>query len=132
MKPHLHSKSSARKFGGKPEDYLDIHQFMDSSQAHIADVRHRALFHNSFGCFLVEQLFGVVRVNSDGKEYSTRDVAEQHIIEDLGRIPTVQDYFQHMELQKWMGGPVASTRKISFDELNEMFSPEQAKDLIKD
>lgn len=96
---------------------MDIHQFMDSSKAHIADVRHRALFHNSFGCFVVEQVFGVTRINSAGKEYSTRDVAEQHIIEDLGRIPSVQDYFQHMEIQQWMGGPRKKTRTVSFDEI---------------
>lgn len=105
MKPHLHARSSAKKFGGEPADYLDIHNYMDSSKAHVPDVRHRALFHSSFGCYLVEQQFGVTRKNSAGREYSTRDVAEQHILEDLGFIPTVQDYLKHMELQQWMGGP---------------------------
>jgi hypothetical protein len=103
MKPHIHATSSAKRFGGKPEDYHDIHQFMDSSKAHIADHRHRAIFHNSFGCFIVESVFGITRVNSAGKVYSTRDIAEQHIIEDLGHIPTVQDYLRHMEIQPWMG-----------------------------
>ena len=91
-KPFIHAQNSASKYGGKPEDYLDIHNFMDSSKAHIPDARHRALFHNSFGCFIVEQVFGITRINSDGNTYSTRDVAEQHIIEDLGTIPTVQAY----------------------------------------
>jgi len=27
--PILHSKSSAKKFGGKPEDYLHIHNWFD-------------------------------------------------------------------------------------------------------
>lgn len=119
MKPHIHAKSSAKKFGGNIEDYLDIHQFMDESKAHIADVRHRALFHNSFGCFIVEKVFGITRVNSSGKTYSTRDIAEQHILEDLGSIPSVQDYFQHMEIQEWMGGPRKKTKKMSFDDLRE-------------
>lgn len=105
MKPFIHAKSSAKKFGGIMEDYLDIHDFMDSSKAHIPDVRHRALFHSSFGCYIVEQMFGTTRINSAGKEYSTRDIAEQHIIEDLGFIPTVQDYFKNMTLETWMGGP---------------------------
>ncbi len=28
-KPYIHALSSAKKFGGKPEDYLEIHQLMD-------------------------------------------------------------------------------------------------------
>lgn len=112
MKPHIHAKSSAKRWGGKPGDYLDIHQFMDSSKAHVADHRHRALLHSSFGCFVVEQVFGVTRENSAGKVYSTRDVAEQHCLEDLGRIPSVQDYLGNMTLQPWMGGPVAANKKV--------------------
>jgi hypothetical protein len=103
MKPHIHSISSAKKFGGIPEDYNDIHCFMDSSKAHVADHRHRAIFHNSFGCFIVEQVFGLTRINSDKKVYSTRDVAEQHIIEDIGHIPSVQDYLECMTIEQWMG-----------------------------
>lgn len=104
MKPFLHANSSAKRFGGKPEDYLPIHEFMDSSKAHIADARHRALFHSTFGCFVVERLFGAVAKNSDGKEYSPRDVAEQHCVEDLGHIPTVGDWLADMPLKQWMGG----------------------------
>ena len=59
MKPWIHSKKSARQFGGKPEDYIDIHNFLDSSKAHHADMRHRALLHSSFGIFLTEQVFTV-------------------------------------------------------------------------
>lgn len=104
-KPMIHAKSSARKYGGNPEDYLDIHQFMDSSKASLADVRHRALLHSSFGCFIVEQIYGVERINSAGKTYSPRDVAEDHCIEDLGFIPSVERWLGNMKIQTWMGGP---------------------------
>lgn len=105
-KPYVHAIASASKYGGKPEDYQDIHDFMDSSKSVISDVRHRAIFHHSFGTFVVEKLFGVTRVNSDGNTYSPRDVAEQHVIEDLGYLPTVQDYFDDGEFKvaEWMGG----------------------------
>lgn len=119
MKPWLHAKSSAQKFGGKSEDYLDIHNFMDSSKAHVPDMRHRAILHSSFGCFIVEQVFGVTRTNSDGKEYSTRDIAEQHCLEDLGRIPTVQDYLEGMPMYDWLGGPKTTKRTISMDQKPE-------------
>lgn len=104
MKPFLHAKITAKKHGGKMEDYLDIHDFIDHTKEIVPDMRHRALLHSAFGCFMVEKIFGHVRLNSDGKEYSPRDIAEEHIIQDLGFIPTVQDYLQHLELKDWMTG----------------------------
>jgi len=44
----IHSKSSARKWGGEPEDYLPIHIKMDCSKAYVADNRHRVLTHTNF------------------------------------------------------------------------------------
>jgi len=104
MKPYLHSKIHAKKFGGKPEDYADIDDFIDSSKAAVADVRHRAALHSAFGCFIVEKVFGRTRINSDGKEYSPRDVAENHILQDLGIIPTLEMYLNNMQIQGWMSG----------------------------
>jgi hypothetical protein len=103
-KPYIHAKSSVLRFGGKPEDYIATHQFLDSSKEHVADHRHRALLHSTFGCFVIEKMFGQVATNSEGKEFSPRDVAEQHIVEDLGHIPTVQDWLQDLPLKEWMGG----------------------------
>lgn len=107
MKPLIHAKSSARKYGGKWEDYIEIHNFMDSSKGAISDNRHRALTHNSW--FIapggpLEMAFGVEVINSEGKSISVRDIGEQHIVEDFGGyIPTAQDYLQAMEYQLWMG-----------------------------
>ena len=70
MKPHKHAKISVNQFGGAPEDYQDIHDFMDCSKMCHADVRHRALLHNTLGCFIAERVFGVKRVISAGREYS--------------------------------------------------------------
>ncbi len=117
-KPHIHAVSSAKKYGGVPEDYIDIHNWFDQTKAHVADARHRALLHNSFGCFLAEQVFGETRINSAKLVYSVRDVAEQHIIEDLGWIPSVQDYLTHMSMETWM-----YKRKLSASELNKQLGP---------
>lgn len=57
-KPIIHARSSARRFGGEPEDYLPIHDLMDSSKAVFPDNRHRALTHNSWFFFIVERIFG--------------------------------------------------------------------------
>lgn len=104
MKPFLHSRIHAKKYGGKPEDYAPIDDFIDSSKASVPDVRHRAIIHSSFGCFLVEQVFGRTMINSDGKEFSPRDVAEDHILQDLGFIPTMEQYLNNMTIQPWMSG----------------------------
>jgi hypothetical protein len=100
----LYSKIHVKKYGGAIEDYADIDDFIDSSKAAVPDVRHRAILHSAFGCFIVEQVFGRTRVNSDGKEYSPRDVAEDHILQDLGFIPTMEQYLNNMTIQPWMSG----------------------------
>lgn len=108
-KPIFHAESSARRFGGKAEDYMDIHNLMDSSKGAIADNRHRALTHNSwFISTIIEKVFGFYIINSAGNKVSTRDVAEQHVLEDFGGqyIPTAQDYLQEIEIQPWMSNGI--------------------------
>ena len=112
MKPFIHARSSAAKFGGKPEDYLPIHDFMDSSKAALADVRHRAVFHSAFGIFIVEKVFGTTITNSTGRAVSTRDVAEQHVMEDLGTIPTLESWLRNMRIEPWMSGAVKVRGKV--------------------
>ena len=104
MKPLIHAKLTAKKYGGTEDDYLPIHNWLDSSKAHIPDMRHRAILHSSFGIFLCEEKFGTYIVNSDNNKISVRDVAEQHVIEDLGFIPTVQDYLGELPMLDWLGG----------------------------
>ena len=104
-KPWIHAESSARKFGGKPEDYIEIHNLMDSSKAAFADNRHRALTHNAwFIGTILERIFGVTFENSDGKTVSVRDIGEQHVLEDYGNryIPTAQDFLAEMNFRNWM------------------------------
>ena len=105
-KPLVHAISSSKKYGGKPEDYIEIHDLLDSSKAVIADQRHRALTHNSwFLSVILEKIFGHTITNSDGRAVSVRDIGEQHVLEDFGGrfIPSAQDYLQEMEYQTWMG-----------------------------
>lgn len=130
MKPYLHAKISAKKFGGVPEDYLDIHTWFDHSKAHVADMRHRMILHNSFGVWLCESIFGTTIqkedgtfyrtsyiINSDGDKVQVRDVGEQHVLDDLGHIPSLDKCLQGMKLDTWMGGPMkkmkASKVKLS-------------------
>jgi hypothetical protein len=104
-KPWIHAESSAKKFGGVPEDYIEIHSLLDSSKAAMCDNRHRALTHNAwFIGTILERVFGVTITNSKGKKVSVRDVGEQHVSEDFrGKfIPSAQDYLMEMEFKDWM------------------------------
>lgn len=103
-KPWIHASSSVRKFGGQPNDYLPIHNLLDSSKGVIADSRHRALTHTAWFLWILERIFGVVIRNSDGREVSVREIGEQHILEDFGGrfIPSAQDYLEGMEFKEWM------------------------------
>jgi hypothetical protein len=114
VKPLLHARISAKKFGGKAEDYMAIHEFIDHSKSNVADVRHRAMLHSAWGIYVVGQVFGEVMTNSDGKEISVRDVAEEHVLEDLGFIPTMQDWLSKMPIEGWMSGTRKRTQVLSF------------------
>lgn len=51
---------------------------------------------------------------SNGKRVSTRIVSEQHMKEDFGRIPSVQDWLQHLDVQPWMASAARNlTRELS-------------------
>lgn len=104
--PYNHSISSAKKFGGVPEDYQAIHDWFDATKEHYANWRHRALRHHSLGIFEAEQKFGTTITISTGKKVPVRLIGEQHVIEDLGLIPTVADWLRALGdksmIQPWM------------------------------
>jgi hypothetical protein len=101
--PYHHSLSSVKKWGGKPEDYLEIHSWFDESKSFMADFRHRAMRHHAEGIFMCEKIFGVTIKNSDGRIVPVRFIGERHVVEDLGRIPSVQDWLKNIEPEAWMG-----------------------------
>jgi len=78
------------------------------------------VLHSAFGIYVVEKVFtnyykstpvGYFK-NSDGVTVSIRDVAEKHVLEDIGRIPPLSDYLNCMKLEQWMGGPVVRSRRF--------------------
>ncbi len=71
---------------------------------------------NADGIFLLEKLFGVSIVNSDGKQIPVRYVGEQHVKEDLGRIPTAQDWLLQIKPQRWMYGQRLDEEMLTINE----------------
>ena len=100
MVPIDHSRLHARDFGGKPEDYLPIDNFLDQTKFALADDgRHRAFLHNPTGIAIVERLFGATIRNSVGCEIPTRELARRHIMQDCGRVPTLREWVEALEKQ---------------------------------
>lgn len=102
MHPYHHALSSAKKHGGKPEDYLAIHHWFDESKRYYADFRHRVLRHHAEGIFACEEKFGPTITNSAGRTIPTRYIGEQHVKEDIGFIPSFQDWASTIQTQAWM------------------------------
>lgn len=105
-KPWIHCQMQAKKFGGTPDDYLEINEFMDLSKGAIPSHIHRALSHTSwFISTILPRVFGeTFKRKSDGKIMSTRDIGESHVLEDNGMkfIPTAQDYLAEIPIRSWM------------------------------
>lgn len=99
--PWYHAVSSAKKFGGVPDDYISLHQWFDETKKEFADHRHRALRHHSLGIFWAEEKFGTTITNSEGKQIPVRVIGEQHVKEDCGFIPTVKDWLEGLPSQSW-------------------------------
>jgi hypothetical protein len=110
--PYHHALSSVKKWGGRVEDYLPIHAWFDESKAYLADFRHRALRHHAEGIFLAERLFGITIKTSEGKMVPVRWIGEQHVKEDLGRIPTVADWLMCIKPERWMNNSLRLSRAV--------------------
>lgn len=102
MDAYDHARFSAKRYGGVPEDYVKVHLFLDSSKSTFCNFRHRAILHNSFGIELALQVFGPVVDNSAGRKVSVRLICENHITEDVGFVPSVQDWCENIRPRKWM------------------------------
>lgn len=94
MTPYFHALSSAKKWGGSAKDYIAIHDWFDETKQYTGDWTHRALRHHSVGVQWAIEKFGHTIVNADLKVVPVKMIAEQHVEEDCGFIPTPQDYLR--------------------------------------
>lgn len=99
--PYKHSENSVKRWGGKVEDYLPIHKFLDSTKLHLETWQHRAILHNTWGVGVCEQVFGEVIENSEGKIIEVRYIAIYHIKEDCGYVPTIKEWLFDLRPKKF-------------------------------
>ena len=109
--PVYHAESSVRLFGGRVEDYLPIHQWFDESSSHCADCRHRVYRHHTLGIAESVREFGPYLLIVDkGRErrVPVHYIGNQHCLEDMACVPTLQDWIAGMQIKSWMqrGRPV--------------------------
>ena len=45
--PNIHANSSVKKFGGRPEDYIDIHNWLDATKSWVGNVHFRSSGHKA-------------------------------------------------------------------------------------
>lgn len=92
MKPLQHAQISAKTYGGEWTDYIEIHSFLDSSKATCAHFKHRFLLHHAEGIEIAVRIFGETVTNNENHKVSTKKLLVDHLIEDVGRIVTIEDW----------------------------------------
>jgi hypothetical protein len=100
-------ENSVARWGGTPEDYLRVHELMDLvrlEEAPADPVTGRAALHHAFGCFVVERALGTTLRLPGGRTVHVRDVAEQHVLFELRRIPDLTHWTELLKLEHWMAG----------------------------
>lgn len=121
--PFHHAVSSARRWGGEPEDFIAYHFWFDQTKQSWADPRHRAMRHHAEGIQWMMDHFAkeatdaegnpvklYVMTTSQGKEIPLRWIGEQHVLEDLGWIPSVKDWLEDLPQKSWM---MTGARRLS-------------------
>ena len=99
-----------------------MHEKIDSSKQSLGDVRHRAMYHHTEGIWLMQDLFGTtltVPKDRNTIQVPVRLIAEQHILEDLGWLPSFKDYIDGLPIAPWMSGSQRKTVPLSHLLLNQ-------------
>jgi len=88
MRPFQHALNSARGTDGCWEEYLPVHEFIDSTKVACSDIRHRMILHSvDFGAAVARMAFPE-RTDVDA-------LMRRHVIEDLGEARTLSDWLKH-------------------------------------
>lgn len=100
MNSIMHGRISKQRWGGQVDDYLPIHDFIDSTKSLCSDGRHRIL-HTMWGVnHVIVPIFGHTIINSDGKSINVKDMCERdHLLVDYNKrfIPTLSDFADSIE-----------------------------------
>ena len=131
----IHSQSSVKRWGGKIEDYIAIHEIIDSPKACMNNNSSRLITHNVWFCYnIIPKIFGYNLINSDGKRVDTIDIAMLHVAEDFRMkfVPTLEDYLKHLTLPAWLHNGVKDVEnpiatQFAIDLIDKLQTEEETK-----
>lgn len=114
-----HAEISARRRGGVPADYIEIHQFIDSTKNLCSDNRHR-IFHTMWAVNeIIIPIFGHQITNSDNQKIDVKDLCEKdHLLVDFRHkfIPTLSDFVQAMDTE------ITASQRKSIESIYKKYS----------
>jgi hypothetical protein len=101
MKPLQHARITAHRYGGKWQDWIAIHDWIDRSKAIFPSMQHRMLLHSDFGGWLAARIHGEAIGSKDGTVIPTSDLFRDHQVEDLGRVVTLAEWLHEINTDYW-------------------------------
>ncbi|EXL04892.1 DUF6915 family protein [Aquamicrobium defluvii] len=108
------ANASAARFGGDSSAYLELHAWFMETRNWSDGPEHLVFRHHAFGIFEAEARFGPVIALDNGKAVPTRVVAERHVQQVLGRVPSATDFLRRIKGERWML-QATSPRKLGLD-----------------
>ncbi len=86
MNKYEHADNSAIIFGGKPEEYLSVHELIDSNKMVTPSIFGRFFLHHlDVGGIILRHIFGE---HIGSEKVPIENILKQHLLEDYGRILT--------------------------------------------
>jgi hypothetical protein len=101
MHPYDHARSSARRHGGRWEDYHPLHAWFDFTKTTLCHFTHRALHHHAEGVAEAVSVFGTTIRNTDGVDVDVTTLGQQHVAEDCSLAPVAADWLARLDLPDW-------------------------------
>ncbi len=106
--------------GGRLPGNPPLNWFDDTSKELVGDFRHRALRHHTTGIRECVEKFGETITLSTGRILPVRYVAEQHVVEDMGRLVSVGDWLRCIKPESWMNRPRKLSRELEAEDKKEV------------
>jgi hypothetical protein len=114
-----HARASAARSGRDWREDLEIHEFIDSTKIAFADLRHRMILHSV-------DLGGELTARAFPCRPDAREIARNHVVEDLGEDRSLGCWLWHCQLG---GLPRPHPGSLPIDE-NALLSGEQQRQAL--
>lgn len=98
--PEALAEYSARKFGGRPADYISFHQWVNRYES-VHPLGNFAS-HHTFGTQVALAVYGAYLTNSKGAKVPIISLFEYHLRKTYRFLPTLSHWLVHLKCQKWM------------------------------